>query len=239
MCVLARHSAARRPADSMWRARCCGRNTSGRRGHAYGHGHALQQRWLPRRRSTRAICNYGLQGCLRGCWPRPRLKGHLGNRRRRLQGTLAVIKRASIKPPYSPVLTHSARSHIHSLPHSSPQALRPVYLLLSVSPAWRVGVFLFASHTLVVDAPSLLRSQCGSVPSLHPAPRLTDTPARKYIPPLCSRPASAWASAGRLLCVAASRHLLLVKRLLAARDAGRPCRHHFHLNLITPDYLPL
>lgn len=32
----------------------------------------------------------------------------------RLGGTYAVIQRSSIRPPYSPALTHSARSHIHS-----------------------------------------------------------------------------------------------------------------------------
>lgn len=93
--------------DSMPRARSSRTTTTARR------GDALQQ-WLPRRRSTTAICNYGLQGWRESLLAPP--EGHLGNRRRRRRGTLSSrVRRAGLltRQP-SPALTHSARSHIHS-----------------------------------------------------------------------------------------------------------------------------
>lgn len=124
------------------------------------------------------------------------------------QSSLLTRQRPSTRRAATSTLQHVERDPsaacVQSWCLSSSKAPRLVYLHLFRRRGALASSFLLP--TLVVfDALSPQRFQCGSALSLHPAPRPTATPARKYIPTLCSRPAPAWASAGRLLAAAASR----------------------------------
>lgn len=123
-------------------------------------------------RSTRSICNHGRTG-----YVQPRLSiSEIGDFARRCHpGITAMLLLVGLCLPGvqpHPHLRYPARPVSAS---SSPTLL---HVFTDCSPAWRVGEFLFASHTAQCGSPAFSRPAC--VRSRHH----TATPARTPLPPL-------------------------------------------------------